>query len=45
VYGQEKKKRNFKSDPMRNKKGGTKTNREEAEKKNRVCRTRGGDKK
>jgi hypothetical protein len=42
VYGQEKKKSSFTSDPIGNKKGGTKTNREEVEKKNHVCRTRGG---
>jgi hypothetical protein len=41
VYGQEKK-RSFTSDPMGNKNGGTKTKREDVEKKNHVCRTRGG---
>jgi hypothetical protein len=40
VYGR-RKKRSFTSDPMGNKKGGTKTNTEEVEKKNHMCRTRG----
>jgi hypothetical protein len=40
VYGKEKK-RSFTSDPMGNKKGGTKTKRKEVEKKNHMCRNRG----
>jgi hypothetical protein len=41
VYGEENK-HSFTSEPMVEKQGGTKTNREEVEKKNHVCRAKGG---